>query len=247
MRSLFLSVFLASGLFASAQFLEETTSVLDKKNGAPLFELREGESIYTAQPAEGWYKISKKVWIDPSNLFEKKIMAGTKLMNKEGEEIGHTMTEVKAYDIKEVEKFRGKNLQTAIIKGYVFKTKIKDGSIPEEKVEELLGIKNRRDQIKGFEELFDMYQFEERTFDDLNVKVLRAFNTTTGDEADFRLILVYRSETSLYAIITNDHTIDAPRVKDEKEEGDFRIIYFYKPSQSQRELMDTILYTYLAL
>jgi len=247
MKKVVLLALVLIGNLAMAQYLEEKTSVLDKRNGLPLFELNEGESIYTSQPDEGWYKVSKKVWVDPANLADGKLLPSAKLLDKEGEVIGMTLSEVKAFEVKEVERYRGKDYQTAIIKGYVFKTKITDSSIPEERVEELLAMKNRREQMDGFADLFKKYQFEEREFEDLTVRVLRASNTTTSDESDFRLILIYRSETSLYAVITNDHIINAPKIKDEWEEDSFRIIYFYKPTPRQRELMDTILYTYMAL
>ena len=78
---------------------------------------------------------------------------------------------------------------------------------------------------------------------------MRERHKTLAEEQDFRLIIVFRGETTPYAVIANDHSnVSAPKVKMTGGEAPFTILYLYKPPARQQEIIeDTILYTYLAL
>ena len=149
---------------------------------------------------------------------------------------------------EKVEAFRGNDRFKAIVEGYLFKTKFKDGSVPEERITELLALKNRNEQAEGFHELFETYSFEEKKFEELTVHVYREENKTLSEDKDFRVIMIFRNETSPYAVMTNDHVVTALKIKHSWEEYDFKVIYFYKPTSTQEELVqDKILYIFMGL
>ena len=233
---------------AKAQIIEDPTQVLQKIQGDPVFSLNAGEKVYSYEPESDWFKIRKEVYIDPSSIVDEKYIAsGTSLYNKEQEEIGKTLKDVKIVEGEKEKSFHGKERYHAIIEGYVFKTKFTDNSRPEDRISQLLALRNRTQQVEGFKELYDEYGFEKRDFEDLTAYVYREQNKTIKPEKDFREILLFRGE-SPYAVITNDQTVKAEKIKASWEDGDYKIIYFYKPTAAQEDLVqNTILYTFLAL
>ncbi len=232
------------------QILEEETKILDEPSGEALFKLNEGSDLYTYEAEGGWFKCRREAWVEKSDLPDDKYLyPGTVLKNKKGDKIGEVLKEVKVRDKRKVDVFRGDSRYQVVLEGYVFKTKIEEGTMPEEKVNELLAIKNRTQQTEGFQELFDLYNFEKQEFEDLTAYAMRERNKTAQEEQDFRIIIVFRGETSVYAVITNDHgNVTAPKIKDEYDAPPFHIIYLYKPPASMKDLIEnTILYTFLAL
>lgn len=226
------------------------TEVLDAIRGEPLLELKADLELYSYAPEDGWYRVRREVYVDPAAVRDSQYLAeGTELRNQEGESLGRCLREVKVAEGAYTRPYRGKQRFRAIVEGYLFKTKLKDGSAPEAKVEKILALKNRTDQQEAWRELFDRYAFEERQFDEFTVRVFREQQKTLQEEKDFRLILIFRDGSTPYAVITNDHdNLEVPRSKMETKQGPFRIQYFYKPPSRQQELIeDRILYTYLAL
>ncbi len=232
-----------------AQKMEEDTKVLSKIQGEPLFMLNANEYVYSYEPDGGWYKIRLEVFVSPEEVVDDEvIVTGTSLLNKEGEEIGKALTEVKIVEGKAEKVYRGKSKYRAILEGYVYKTKFADGSRPEDRVSELLAIKSRTEQMEGYKELFKEYGFEERKFDDLTAYAYLEQGKTLSEDKDFRMIIVFRGEETVYAILTNDQTVTAPKVKLTWEDGSFKAIYMYKPTTAQAEaIQDEIMYTFIAL
>lgn len=219
----------------------------DKPRGADVAQFNAGEKVYSFEPdAAGWYKVRKEVYLPLSAVSNKEVAAGTEFKNEEEERIGRALADIKLKEIDTVEGFRSDDRVKAIVEGYLFKTKFERGSIPEERISEILEVKNRTEQQAMFEELWDEYEAETREFEDLRAYVIYETNRSTAAEKDFRVITIFRG-SSPYAIITNGHTASAPKVKDEWGDGDFKILYLYKPSSSQRELVNEIMYTFLAL
>lgn len=249
MKKLFTITLFALTIAASGQIIEDDSKVMSKPSGEALFTLKADQKVYSFQPEDGWYKIRKEVYVNPNEVVDDKYLnAGVKFFNKDNEEIGAALAELKIKEGEKVEAFRGNDRYKAIIEGYLFKTKFKDGSVPEERISELLAMKNRNEQVSGFEELFSEYNFEERRFEDLTVHVMREENKTLSEDKDFRVMMIFRGESSVYAVVTNDHEVTAPKIKMTWEDYDFKIIYFYKPTSSQEELIqDEILYTFLGL
>ena len=250
MKKLFAFILAVISIIVSGQMIEDDfTKVMSKPSGEALFVLSADEKIYSYEPEEGWYKIRKEVYVNPNEVVDEKYLnAGVKFFNKENEEIGSALAEIRIKEGEKVDAFRGNARYKAIVEGYVFKTKLKDGSVPEERISELLAMKNRNEQSAGFKELFSEYKFEERKFEDLTVHVYREENKTLNEEKDFRVMMIFRGESSPYAVVTNDHEVTAPKIKMTWEDYDFKVIYFYKPTSSQEELVqDKILYTFLGL
>lgn len=249
MKKLILLVLVALSVSAKSQIIEEKAKVLSKPSGEALFSLEADEKVYSFAPEDGWYKIRKEVFVDPNSVADDKyITAGTDFYNKENVKIGSALAEIKIKEGQRVEAFRGTDRFKAIVEGYLFKTKFKDGSVPEDRISEILAMRNRNEQVESFKELFDLYDFEERKFEELTVHVYKEENKTLSEDKDFRLIMVFRGETSPYAVMTNNHEVTALKIKHSWEEYDFKVIYFYKPTSSQEELVqDKILYTFMGL
>lgn len=249
MRKLIVLALFCLGFSAKSQIIEETAKVLSKPSGEALFSLEAEEKVYSFAPEGGWYKIRKEIYVDPKNVVDDKyIISGADLFTKDNKKIGGTLAEIKIKEGEKVEAFRGNDRFRAIVEGYLFKTKFVDGSVPEERITEILAMRNRNDQVASFKELFDLYDFEEKKFEDLIVHVYREENKTLSEDKDFRVIMIFRGETSPYGVMTNDHEVTAPKIKHSWEEYDFKVIYFYKPTSTQEELVqDKILYTFLGL
>lgn len=235
-------------LLANGQMLDSETTVFDKIQGEALFKINGGEYVYSFMPEGGWYKIRKEVYVDPVQVVDDKyIVQNAILRNEEGEQIGLTLAEVKMKEMVREKEFRSAEKIRAIVEGYVFKTKLEDMSRPEDKIAELLANKSRTLQISGFQDLFKRYGFEKREFGELTAYALREENKTLKEEKDFRVIVVFRGEMP-YAVVTNDQAVEAQKIKAAWEDGSYKIIYFYKPTPAQEELLqDTILYTFLGL
>ncbi len=249
MKYIFTTLFAALLFTGYGQMLEDETRVLNKVQGEAMFSLNAGEYVFSFAPDNGWYKIRKEVYIDPVQVVDNKyIINGTTLKNKDGEAIGMTLDQVKVVEGVKEEGFRSKDRYRAIIEGYVFKTKFRDKSRPEERITELLAEKSRSEQSLGFQDLFKTYSFEKRNFDELTAYVYREENKTLKPEKDFRVIVVFRGESSPYAVITNEQEVASPKIKASWEDNSYRVIYFYKPTPAQEELVqDRILYTFIAL
>lgn len=249
MKKIVLLAMLGLSLVSNAQLIEETAQVLSKPSGEALFTIEADEDVYSFAPEGGWYKIRKEVYVDPIQVVDSQyIQAATELKDEDNAKIGSTIQQVKIVEGVLEKAFRGRDRYRAIIEGYVFKTKLLDGSTPEDRISELLALRNRNEQVAGFQELFELYKFEERIFEDLRVLVYREENKTLNEDKDFRVMVIFRGENSPYAVATNDHEVDAPKIKASWEDYDFKIIYFYKPTSAQQELVqETILYTFMGL
>lgn len=229
---------------------EEGTEVLDGVWGEAIFELDQGVELYSFEPEEGWYRVRREVFVDPEIMDDEGVIPQyTDLMDADKKVIGRTLEDIKVIEGELVKKSRGYKPYHAIIEGYLFKTKLEDGSAPEDRVSKILENKNRTQQLEELSELYDTYDFEERNFDEFTVRVMREDHKTLNQEKDFRLMIIFRGETTPYAVIGNDHSnISAPKVKMTGGESPFTILYLYKPPARQQELIEeTILYTFLAL
>ncbi len=229
-----------------AQILEDQAQFSDTKRGSAIFELNAGEHFYSFEPSDGWYKARKKVYLKPADVADGRLSAGAPFYNEEGDKIGKSLEALKLYDLDTIEGFRSDTRLVAVVQGYVFETKIEEGTVPEERISQILTLKNRSDQKREFEALWDLNDAETREFGDLSATVIYEHNMGSAEEQDFRLIMIFRG-SSPYALITNDHTVEIEKVKELWEDGNFKIYYFYKASSSQKETVEEMIYTFLAL
>lgn len=245
----YILILVLSANAAWGQMLDEKTTVLNEPNGAEkLFELAQGEKFYSFPEEEGWYKIRKIVYTAEGIVPGRSLPSGTILYNEEGEKIGQTMSEVKAQEADTLSRFRKEDRMVAVLEGYVFKTKIEDGSIPEPYLQKALFEKSYRDQKEMLQKLVNDFGFEEAEEfgSSLNARVLYEKHTSVKEDKNFRIILVYRGST-LYGIITHRHRVEAPKIKHKVEDDPYYMIYFFKPSDSQVEEMENMMYTYMPL
>lgn len=230
-----------------AQKLDEDAKTSAKARGEENAEFFKGEEVYTYEAnSAGWYKIRKEVYAYKHELEGKEVPAGTEFRNKDWDVIGKALSDLKLKELDTIKAYRSEDKVRGIYEGYVFKTKIDAASIPENKVEKILAIKNRTEQQELFEELWYEHKAEDGRHSEFKVHVIRESNKTIAQESDFRIIVIFRG-TSVFGIITNGHSITAEKVKHQWEDGDFKAIYFYKPTSSQMKTMEDIVYEYMAL
>lgn len=247
LQTLLIAVF-STTLFS--QRLDEDAKVLDAAGGEPVFKLNKGSDVYAFPAEDGWHKVSRVVYVPVSAVIDSsEIREGVALLNEDGDEIGVTLQNIEVEDGRFESGFRKEERFVAAIQGYLFKTKFDNDSWPERRVEDLLNIRNVTERQKGLNDLYDDFGFEEREFGEFTAYVMRENQRSSNQEKDFRIILVMKGETRPYAVVTKEHkNINPEKIKDEWERGPYRAIYFYKPREDQRQLIqDEILYTFLAL
>lgn len=241
---------LALGLQNStAQELKTKASFSLTARGTEIFELEAGQKFYSFPvDADGWYKIKKIVYFPASALSDEHLVAGSKLLDEDEKVIGKTLEDVRVYEIDTIEQFRGEDRLRGVIRGYIFRTKLKAESVPEEVIGEILVEKNRNLQQARFAELWHLHNAEKRKFGGgLIAYAIRAKNESTRPEQDFRVIVVFRGETMPYAVITNNQDVKLPKVKEEWEEGSLKVQSLFKTSPAQKEEIEKIMYSFLAL
>lgn len=230
----------------NAQILEDKAGFGETARGEATFELNRGEHIYTYEPDGGWYKARKMVYLKPADLSDKRLSAGALFYNEEEEVIGKALQPLKLYHIDTIEALRSDDRIKAVVQGWVFETKLEEGSVPEERIGQILAIKNRSEQQDLFDELFKANQGISEDVDELEARVIFEHDKVSAEEKDFRVIVVSRGSTP-YAIITKGHTVEIEKVKEYWEDGEFRIYYFYKASASQKAKVEDLIFQFLAL
>lgn len=249
MKNICVLLFSLSFMSLSAQMTDELTKVLNKVKGEAVFEIEANQTLYAYPSDDGWHKVSREAWIPVADLLEDKFIGeGTELLNKDGDKIGKILKEMKVSDKRLVEGFRGKDRYVIVVEGYLFKTKFKKNSFPERRVDELLALKNRTEQVKGFKALFEQYNFVEKEYGDLTAFVMREDNKNANEEKDFRIIIIYRGSSTVYGVLTNDHRVTAPKIKATFEDDPYHGIYMYKPPAKQKALIEEeMMYDFIAL
>jgi hypothetical protein len=248
MKFFILCLAAAMAYTAAAQELELNTKIRNEKRGEAAFTLKAGQRLFSFAPDDaGWYRVRKKAYVALQFALGDSLLANTTLRDKNDDEIGKTLQALKPVAIDTIKGFRKEDRLVVILEGFVYKTKWADNSIPEQEVSKLLQIRNRTEQAERFAALWEKYEAEERDFENFTAFVLRSPNASLLNETDFRLIVVFRDGYTPYSVITNKQNVNLPKVKDQWQEGDLAIKYLYKPSSTQKELMQTILFTYLAL
>lgn len=248
MKKYLLLLCIVLSAIAHGQMLEEKTKILeaDKSDAEPLFELNADVPFYTYSPEYGWYKMRVEAYVPQQALSEKELLAGTELQNKDGEVIGKTILDLRVKEFKEEDKYRGEKRMRVILQGYVFKTKIKEATMPEDVVNKALATKNRTEQNEMLEALYKTYDFEEREFEDFTAYAMREKGKTLDEESDFRLIVIKRGY-GVFGVVTNDQLVELPKVKGTWEEGKLKAQFVYKPTTAQLTLIEDMVYTFLAL
>ena len=235
------------GVVAQGQIMKSLTQFAESPRGEGMFELNAGERVYSFAPDEdGWYKIRRRAWVDQGSIDGKLIAPGSQLYDDEGNIIGKTITDTKAKKTKKDDGFRASDRILVLIEAYVFKTKFEKLSVPEEKLEAILIIKNKNQQNIGLEELYATYEFEERKFGDLVAFVYQDRNYDLEETVDFRVIVIKRG-SGIFAVCSNNHPLSFPKVKVTVDDDPMMTYFFYKPPASMKTQVDDIVYTYLSL
>ncbi len=233
-----------------AQLMESQTKIMASRGGEESFQLEADVEVYS-YPSDGvWAKISREAWIKKEDLIGEEFLAeDTELLDKEGELIGKTIAELKVSKKNLVEGFRGKDRYQILITGYVYKSKFKDQTIAEQRVTEILAIKNKTQQKEAFQELFEILHFEKKEYETFTAYGLFENHKTLKEDKDFRMIVIFRGSSMVIGVFTNNgHTVSAPKIKDTFEEEEQKGIYILKLPAKQKEIVEQeIRYDFIGL
>lgn len=249
MKIILSTLLVSFGALLMAQTLEEKVRLKKSPRGEDLIELNGGLAVYTeASSTDGWYRVNRIAYLPMPMLQEgQMVAAGQILSNEEGEKIGEVLQAVKAKEVDTLKGFRSDDRVRVVLEGFLFKTELADGSILEEEMSEILTLRNRSEQQERLEVLFRKYAADEEHFEPFDAFAIRKEQASLREQDDFRMIVVFRG-SSIYAVLSKDHQVEVEKTKlrEEKIDG-IEVLYFYKPSEAQKEVIEEIMYTYLAL
>lgn len=239
---------LFSSMLLPAQIVEKSTVFKEAPRGKDLFQLEGGLEVYTeASGTEGWYRATRLVYLPLQTLqADQTIPAGQSFLNLAGDKIGEALKPLKALAIDTIKGFRSDDRVKVLVEGFLFKTDLADGSMLEQVVGEILALRNRKEQQERWEQVFRDYGAEEDHFEPFDAFAIRKQHASLREPDDFRMIVIFRG-SSIYAVMSKDHTVPIEKTKMTEQIEDIRILYFYKPSDAQREVIEEIMFTYLAL
>lgn len=249
MKSTFLYTFLLIGFLGSAQLLKNDTKVYDKIDGDVLFELKDSTKISLANIQDSWYHSSSVVLVERTSWSESDsvVAAGTILYDADKNEIGKMTVSLKASAsrIEDVRKYR--KLVWVQLEGHIYNRNVHYSSIPEKGLEKIVNAKNRGGQKELFDAFFEEYGFKKVREGDFTYYVYLDVNATVEEEKPFRVISIFKSETLLYGVVTNERPFTMEKLKMEKTVGSGSYYFSSKPSDKIFEEITTQVYSFIPL
>jgi hypothetical protein len=249
MKSTFLYTFLLLGLFGSSQLLKKDTKIYDKIDGDVLFELKDSTKIGLSNIADSWYNSTAVVLVERAswNESDSVVSAGAIIYDADKNEIGKMTQSLKASAsrIEDVRKYR--KLVWVQLEGYIYNRNIHYSSIPEKGLEKIVNSKSRAGQQELLEEFFETYEFKKVKEGAFTYYVYLDHNATIEDEKPYRVIALFKSESLLYGVVTNDRPFNLVKLKVKKEVGSGTYYFTSKPTDKQFEEISTAVYSYIPL
>lgn len=249
MKSTFFCTFLLLGLFASSQLLKKDTKVYDKIDGDVLFELKDSTKISLGNINDSWYNTSSVVLVDRTawNESDSIVNAGAVIYDANKNEIGKMTQSLKASAsrIEDVRKYR--KLVWVQLEGYVYNRNVHYSSIPEKGLEKIVNIKSRAGQKDLFDEYFETYGFKKAKDGEFTYFVYLDDHASIESEKPYRVIAIFKSETLLYGIVTNERPFNMVKLKIKKEVGSGDYYFTSKPTDKQFEAISTEVYSFIPL
>lgn len=244
---------LAFGLVAShssqAQFTKDNSEFTDAPDGTVLFELNEGQFIWSELSETMWYKGSKRVVFTIDQMTaDSTLPAGVTLLNENMEEIGKTISEVPIEEVLELGGFRRDEYRTGILRGFVNSFDLKVNSRPEQAIAKALK-EERGSAGQILEPLLAEYPFEyHEGVDGYDVYVLRNMDAENHEEDfPFRILIVMRGSSSLICTVSRHEFIDGKRYKAQEETLSGFYTWYQRPNPRLLDSVDEIVYSYLPL
>lgn len=234
---------------ANAQMIDGKTDVLSKARGEKvLFTLADSSFIYTYPPENGWFKISVAALVDESVLIdEEKVLANATLYNLKGLEIGKTEEDVIVEDWKEGKGRAQKGKVRIVLTGYVFNTKIKRGTYPEDEIEKILLIKNREDQTDAFNEFYEKFGFVRRDVGGYRIYILFNYERPFDEENSFRMMVFLKDGSRFIGIGSNGREIKLKKEKDKIEDQELKLFLAARIPDKDEAVLRDLMINYIAI
>lgn len=236
-------------LSVSAQLLRNETSFYNKIKGDTLFTLNDSAQVSLGNISDGWYEAQKVVLVEKSfwNDSDSSVSAGATIYDDDKHPIGKVKANFKteASLIKTGRKYK-KHL-VVLLKGWVYNRNVHYKSIPEKGLEKIVNMKSRGGQSEIYREFFKTYNFKKSAAGDFSMYVYLDENATIEEEKPYRVIAIFRGETMLYCIVTNDKPFNIEKLKLKKEDGSGTYYFTSKPTDKIFEQLSDAVYSFIPL
>jgi len=242
-------IFLLLSHFAFAQILRHETAFYDKINGDTIFTLADSTKIYLDNIKDSWYPAKVVVLVDKENwnAEDSTVNAGATIYDADKNEIGKTMVDLKPTGSRLEDKRKYRKHVWVSLSGYVYNRNVHYKSIPEKGLEKILNAKSRGGLHEKLVDYFEEYGFEKTETDNYTYWVYIDENATVATEKPYRVIVVFRSETSLYCVVTNEKPFEMEKQKAYKENGAGNFYFVSKPTEKTFEEITDQVYFYIPL
>ena len=248
MKYFLTTLLFVTSFWTYAQFTKANADIRNAADGATIAVLRDSIKVALSPQENGWYPMAVKVITLKSNVSSDSILtANAELLDPEKNVIGKTSDEIKV----EMISAEGRGMHkyyVVLIKGYLKSYKIDYSSIPEVGLEKILNQKSvagRQEQLESFYKTmgFEKYRIEGTDF------VVWAYLDKAGSlhEPMYRTLVIMRSETTVYAIISRHDQMTLEKLKDQKSDHTGNYFFFQRPPANTMKEIENIVYSFIPL
>ena len=242
-------LFIFIGQIAFAQMVRNETAFYNEIKGDSIFTLADSSSVYLDNIKDSWYHASKVVLVEKSfwNSSDSSVNAGATIYDANKNSIGKTLVDLQptASRIENVRKYR-KHVWVSL-EGYIYNRNVHYKSIPEKGIEKIINAKSRGGLHEKLVVHFKEYGFEKVETSNYTYWVYLDENASIEKEKPYRIIVVFRGETSLYCIVTNERPFEMEKQKAYKENGAGNFYFVSKPTDKTFDEITDQVYFYIPL
>jgi hypothetical protein len=246
MKTLALTLTLFISVYANAQFTKPTSKLFDAAEGKLIANFSDSIKIAIGQQESGWYPTTTKVIVPKTAVSSDSVLfAEIELLDKDKKVIGRTNMEWKV-NYRQAEGRGFYKYYEVIISGYMKSYSIEYKSIPEKGLEDIVNEKNlsiRQEQLNAF---FAKMGFIPHEIEDYTAWVY-VDDVASFDEPQFRTIVIFRGETSLFCIISKNATMSIEKLKDTYSDNTGNYFLFQRAQEKTLEQMKNIAYSFIPL
>jgi hypothetical protein len=174
--------------------IDGDANVRDSIKGEILFTLENNASVQCGNLKNRWYTLGTTVQLNPQQWAERKILAGTELIDLEGKEIGKSVKDIEPNRIDS-----SNSMYTGLILGYTHMNNIQAESFVEHVISEYLKRLNTY-SISAFDKLFLRYTFKEVICLDGYRTFLIQENEIADSSGGYRIAMFFKND-NLVAIV----------------------------------------------
>ncbi len=235
--------------FAFAQMLRNETTFYNKIKGDSIFTLADSSKVYLDHVKNSWYPAKAVVLVDKINwnAEDSMVNAGATIYDADKNEIGKTMVDLKATGSRLEDKRKYRKHVWVSLSGFIYNRNVHYKSIPEKGIEKIINAKSRGGLHEKLVAYFEDYGFKKVETSNYTYWVYIDGNASVAVEKPYRVIVVFRGETSLYCVVTNQRPFEMEKLKAYKENGAGNFYFVSKPTDKTFEEITDQVYFYIPL